>query len=98
MTTKKDGMPQPAGAQFLGLVDSLFDLFNETSISNIEVVFISYKLDSKGEKIVEDSHYVGQIRFLGVKNISKEVREELRKQCHTAPLLSLMVLCIRLSP
>jgi hypothetical protein len=45
-----EGKVQPAGTQYLGLIDSLIDLLKNKDVSDVEVVFISYKLDSKGER------------------------------------------------
>lgn len=87
-----DGKVQPAGTQYLGLIDSLIDLFKNPDVSDVEVVFISYKLDSKGERIVEDNQHVVEIRPIGIRGIGDQVKQELRKQYELAPLMSLMVL------
>jgi hypothetical protein len=75
-----EGKAQPAGTQFLGLVDSLIDLFKQPGISEVDVVFINYKVDAKGERIVEGGMNVEEIRAVGIRAINKEVQEELRKQ------------------
>jgi hypothetical protein len=90
-----EGKVQPAGTQYLGLIDSLIDLFKNKDVSDVEVVFISYKLDAGGEKIVEDGQHVVEIRPIGIRAINAEVREELRKQYDLAPMMSLMVLWLR---
>jgi hypothetical protein len=89
-----EGKVQPAGTQYLGLIDSLIDLFKDRSASDVEVVFIQYKLVN-GEKVVEDGQHVVEIRPIGIRAIVPEVREELRKQYDSAPLVSLMVLWMR---
>jgi hypothetical protein len=86
---------QPAGAQYLGLVDALIDLFESREATDVEVVFINYKIDTTGEKIMEDDHYVVAIRPILIQAINAEVREELRKQYELVPLMSLMVLWLR---
>lgn len=95
MNLADEGKVQPAGTQYLGLIDSLIDLFKSKEATDVEVVFISYKLDAKGEKIVEDNQNVVEIRPIGIRAINAEVREELRKQYESAPLMSLMVLWLR---
>jgi hypothetical protein len=95
MRFENEGKAQPAGTQFLGLVDSLIDLFKEPNISEVEVVFVSYKLDAKGNKIVEDNQHVAEIRWLGLNSIGEENREKLRGEYDKAPMLSLMVLWLR---
>jgi hypothetical protein len=90
---EQEGKIQPAGTQFLGLVDSLIDLFKVPTVSNVEVIFISYKLDEKGEKTVEDGMHVVEFNALVIRGIGPEVREELRKKIQTPDLLvSLLVL------
>ncbi|MGA2167476.1 MAG: hypothetical protein ABSG62_04650, partial [Terracidiphilus sp.] len=92
---KKRNEVFPAGTQFSSLVDSLTDLFKDPGTSGVEVIFISFKLDEKGEKVVEDNQHVAQIRAVGVTGISHETQEVLREQYDMAPLISLMVLWIR---
>jgi hypothetical protein len=92
MKFANEGMRQPAGTQFLGVVDSLIDLFKEPSISGVEVIFISYKLDEKGEKVVADNQQVAEIRAVGITGIGPQTQETLREQYDKSPMLSLMVL------
>jgi hypothetical protein len=93
---KRNG-PFPPGTQFAGLMNSLTDLFRDLSVSDVEVVFISLKLDVMGETIVEDNQNVAQIRAVGIIGISDEMRESLRQQYEIAPLISLLVLWTRRS-
>jgi hypothetical protein len=78
-------------------MNSLTDLFRDLSVSDVEVVFISLKLDVMGETIVEDNQNVAQIRAVGIAGISDEMRESLRQQYEIAPLISLLVLWTRRS-
>src|ERR1035438_6283432 len=93
-----EGKMQPAGTQFLGLIDSLIDIFKEPGVSNVEVHFTALKLDEKGERIVEDGQNVAQTRLIGIRAINDEVKEELRKAYEVEPLISLMVLWMRSAP
>jgi hypothetical protein len=47
MNFELDGTVNPAGTIDLGLIDALIDLFKEQSVCDVEVNFISYKLDKK---------------------------------------------------
>jgi hypothetical protein len=87
-----EGKVQPAGTQYLGLIDSLIDLFENPEVSDVVVVFISFKLDDEGERIVRDGQNVAQIRPIGIYSIDDDVKAELKKQHDVAPLLSLLVL------
>jgi hypothetical protein len=92
---RKCNGPFPPGTEFSGLMTSLNDLFSDTSVSDVEVVFISFKLDDLGEKVVEDNQYVAQIRAVGISGISDEAQDALREQYEMAPLMSLLVLWTR---
>jgi len=94
---RKHNGPFPPGTQFSGLMNSLGDLFRDLSVSDVEVIFISLKLDDKGEKIVEDNQHVAQIRAVGIAGISDEIQESLRQQYEMSPLISLLVLWTRRS-
>ena len=89
--------PSPAGTQFSSLMNSLNDIFKYPSVSDVEVIFISLKLDDLGEKVVEDNQHVAQIRAVGINGISEEIQESLRQQYETSPLISLLVLWTRRS-
>jgi hypothetical protein len=87
--------PRPPGTQFLGLFDSLIDIFKEPGISDVEVHFTALKLDDKGDRIVEGGQRVAQTRLIGIRAINDEMKDELRKAYEAAPLISLMVLWMR---
>jgi hypothetical protein len=95
MKFEDEGKLQPAGTQFLGLIDSLIDIFKEPGVSDVEVHFTALKLDEKGERIVEDGQNVAQTRLIGIRAINDEVKEELRNAYEVEPLISLMVLWMR---
>lgn len=59
------------------------------------MIFISFKLDEKGERFVEDNQHVAEIRAVEITGISDETREVLRERCEMAPLISLLVLWTR---
>jgi hypothetical protein len=93
-----EGKLQPAGTQFLGLIDSLIDIFKEPGVSDVEVHFTALKRDDKGEQVVEDGQNVAQTRLIGIRAINDEVKEELRKAYEVEPLISLMVLWMHSAP
>ena len=96
MNLADEGKPQPAGTQFLGLVDSLIDVFNEPGISDVEVVFIGYKLDDKGQNVVKDGQHVAEIRSIGLGGIDdRQTQDALRAEYEMAPLISLLFLWTR---
>jgi hypothetical protein len=92
MKLAEEGKVQPAGTHFLGLVDSLIDLFNQPGISHVEVIFVHFKLDAKGEKIVENKMNVAEINAMAITGISPEIQEELRKKSEQPMLISQMIL------
>jgi hypothetical protein len=94
---RKRYQPSPPGTQFSSLMNSLADLFRDPTVSDVEVVFIGFKLDHMGEKIVEDNQNIAQIRAIGITGISDETQEALREQYEMAPLISLLALWTRQS-
>lgn len=89
--------PSPPGTQFSSLMNSLADLFRDHNVSDVEVIFISLKLDDMGEKVVEDNQHIAQIRAVGINGMSDETQDALREQYEMFPLISLMVLWTRRS-
>jgi hypothetical protein len=87
--------PSPAGTQFSSLMNSLTELFKDPNVSDVEVIFISFKLDDMGGKVVEDNRHVAQIRAVGITGISEETQEALREQYEMSPLISLLALWTR---
>jgi hypothetical protein len=94
---KKRAKQYPPGSLFGGLVESLTEIVKDPSISNLEVVFISLKLDDKGEKVVEDGQHVAQIRAIGIEGIDSESQAVLSEQFDMSPLISTLVLWTRKS-
>lgn len=92
---KKRNGPFSPGTQFASLMNSLIDLFKDPSVSDVEVVFISFKLDGMGERVVEDNQHVAQIRAVGITGISDEMEDTLKEQYEMSPLISLLVLWTR---
>ena len=82
-------------ALFSKLIASLREVFAKPDVERVEVYFISYKLDEKGEKIVEDNQHVAQIRPVGITGLDDEVEAVLRQQFEMVPVLSLLVLWSR---
>ncbi|MGH7744750.1 MAG: hypothetical protein ACREQ5_08045 [Candidatus Dormibacteria bacterium] len=92
MSFELDGKTNPPGTMYLGLIDALIDLFKEKGISDVEVTFISYKLDDKGEIVTEAGKDVAEIRPIAIGGLSSEIRDELKKEYDsTGHLISLIV-------
>lgn len=87
----------PASTQFLGLVESLRDLAKDPTVSDIEVIIVSFKLDDHGKKILSGGHYVAEERAFGIKDIGKEAQEALRVEFEARPVAKLMILWLRRS-
>jgi hypothetical protein len=95
-----EGEIQPPWSKFLGLIDSLIDIFKESSVSDVEVHFTALKLDDNGERIVEDGQNVAQTHYIGIRELREETKEKLRKMYEDAlpSLISLMVLWMHAAP
>jgi hypothetical protein len=85
----------PPETLFPKLIDSLRDVFAKPDVERVEVFFINYKLDEKGERVVENNQHVAQIRPVGISGLSDETEEVLKQQFGSAPVLSLLVLWSR---
>jgi hypothetical protein len=85
----------PPETLFPKLIDSLREVFAKPEVERVEVFFISYKLNEKGERVVHDEHHVAQIRPVGISGLDDGVEETLRKQFEMEPVLSLLVLWSR---
>lgn len=80
---------------FAKLLDSLREVFLKPEVEHVEVDFIHYKMDGKGEKVVEDGHHIAQIRPVGISGLDEEVEGVLREQFAMGPNLSLLILWSR---
>jgi hypothetical protein len=85
----------PPDTLFPRLIDSLREVFAKPDVKRVEVFFIGYKLDEKGERVVEDNQHVAQIRPVGISGLSDETEQVLKQQFDLAPILSLPVLWSR---
>jgi len=92
MSFELEGKINPAGTMYLGLIDMLIDLFKGSGVSNVEVNFISYRMDDKGQILLEDGQDVVEIRPFAIGGLSTKIREELKKEYDsTGHLISLIV-------
>lgn len=80
---------------FAKLLESLREVFAKPDVERLEVDFINYKVDEKGEKVVKDDHHVAEIRPVGISGLDEEVERVLREQFDRGPNLSLLVLWSR---
>jgi hypothetical protein len=86
-----EGKTNPAGTMYLGLIDMLIDLFKQ-KVSDVQVVFISYKLNDRGEIVMEGGKDVVELRPIAITGLSSEIRDELKRQYDTTGhLISLLV-------
>jgi hypothetical protein len=96
MSFELEGKINPAGTMYLGLIDMLIDLFKGSGVSNVEVNFISYRMDDKGQILLEDGQDVVEIRPFAIGGLSTKIREELKKEYDsTGHLISLIVFLVR---
>jgi hypothetical protein len=82
----------PAGTAFLGLIEALIDLKNDPKVSNLEVVMGSYEVDEQGKDKLINGQLSVALRGMKVREMNKEVQEELRRQIDAAPLAYLMII------
>jgi len=85
----------PPGTQFVRLMEELAHLFQDDKCANIEVTFLSNKLDDRGNKVVDDNMYVAEIRPIGVPVLNEDTRQFLKQEYERLPLLSILVLWTR---
>jgi hypothetical protein len=58
----------------------------------VEVAFAHFKMDAKGEKILENKKNIAEISAVAITGISPEIQEELRKKSEQPMLISQMIL------
>lgn len=80
---------------FAKLLDSLREVFLKPKAEHVEVDFIHYKMDEKGEKVIEDGHHVAQIRPVGISGLDDGVERVLGEQFDMGPNLFLLILWSR---
>lgn len=85
----------PPGTQFAQLMEELARLFQDDKCTNIEVTFLSIKLDDRGNKVVDDNMYVAEIRPIGLHVLNEDTRQFLKQEYERLPLVSLLVLWTR---
>jgi hypothetical protein len=86
----------PPETLFPKLIDSLREVFAKPDVERVEVLFIGYKLDQKGERVVADNQHIAQITPVGISGLSDETEGTLKHQFDlSSPALSLLVLWSR---
>jgi len=83
------------GTHFSALVESLDRVWTDSRRANVEVVFISFKLDDNGERIVDDGQNVAEIRAYGIHELDDETRHLLKNEFDKFSLLSMLILWTR---
>jgi len=92
---KRNVKTYPPGTQFAHLLEQLASLLQDEKCANIEVAFISYKLDDQGNKVLDDNMHLAEIRPIAVYGLTERTRQSLRLEYERFPLLSLLVLWTR---
>jgi hypothetical protein len=85
----------PPGTLFAGFMEELARVFQDDKCANIEVTFLSNKLDDQGNKVVDDNMYVAEIRAIGVHVLNEGIRQFLKQEYERLPTLSILVLWTR---
>jgi hypothetical protein len=92
---KRNAKIHPPGTQLARLMEELAHLLHDDKCANIEVTFLSNKLDDQGYKVVDDNMYVAEIRPIGVHVLNEDTRQFLKQEYERLPLLSILVLWTR---
>jgi hypothetical protein len=92
---KKNAKIHPPGTQFANLMKELERLFEDDKCTNIEVAFLSNKLDALGNKIVDGDMHVAEVRPIGIHALNEDTRQLLKQEYERLPLLSMLVLWTR---
>lgn len=83
------------GTGFATLSEELVRLSEDPKCSNLEVYFLSNKLDQDGEKVVRDGMWVVEVRPIGIHLFNQETRAFLKREYDDSSVLSVLVLWTR---
>jgi hypothetical protein len=70
-------------------------LSEDPKCNDLEVTFLSNKLDESGQKIVNGGMHVAEIRAIGIHVFDDETRAVLKREYDKFPVLSILVLWTR---
>jgi hypothetical protein len=85
----------PPGTAFPALLEDLARLSEDPKCNDLEVTFLSNKLDESGQKIVNGGRHVAEIRAIGIHVFDDETRAVLKREYDKSPVLSILVLWTR---
>jgi hypothetical protein len=83
------------GTAFPALLEDLSRLSEDPKCNDLEVTFLSNKLDESGQKIVNGGMHVAEIRAIGIHVFDDETRAVLKREYDKFPVLSILVLWTR---
>jgi len=86
---------RPPGTAFSSLVESLGRLFEDSKCSNIEVFFLSNKLDEQGKKVVHEKMHVAEIHQFAIHVFNDQTCQALKCEYDKAPVLGILTLWTR---
>jgi hypothetical protein len=89
---KKEPQLHPVGTHFAALLESLERICADPRYANVEVVFISFKLDEHGERIAHGDKNAAEIRSVGIHELGEETRGVLKIEYDKYPPISIMIL------
>ena len=89
------GSIHPAGTAFTALREEITRLSQDPKCRNLEVYFLSNKIDEKGENVVHDGMWTAEIRPIGLHVVDDETWLFLRQEYDKAPVLSILLLWTR---
>jgi hypothetical protein len=83
------------GTAFPALLEDLSRLSEDPKCNDLEVTFLSNKLDESGQKVVNGGMHVAEIRAIGIHVFDDETRAVLKREYDRFPVLSILVLWTR---
>lgn len=92
---KKNMKVHAPGTAFPALMEDLSRLSEDPKCNDLEVIFLSNKLDEAGQKIVNEGMHVAEIRAVGIHVFDEETRAVLKREYDKFPVLSMLVLWTR---
>lgn len=92
---KKNMKIHAPGMAFPALLEDLSRLSEDPKCNDLEVTFLSNKLDESSQKIVNGGMHVAEIRAIGIHVFDDETRAVLKREYDKFPVLSILVLWTR---
>lgn len=83
------------GTAFPALLEELSRLSEDPKCKNLEVTFLTKKLDEAGQNIVNEGMHVAEIRAVGIQVFDEDTCALLKQEYDKVPVLSMLVLWTR---